>query len=692
MTPPSDLLAAFVDAKAGSSRGEKSDEDHSEEVLIATLSSCRDLADLSPSSSAFGQGTLPTPSIGFSREQSCCSSILGSALFDGIEIRDGDGDAGGDGQEWSACIRLLRLILGLPDSVGDKASKRSEVPPHIVMRTVMDHSLDSFDYDGGDEENMDTCDPCDRESVSCSACSIDTKSILLMLLSSASVRLTASDIRQTLASSTDSKIRWRRASSVAMECIGLYQRLVLERLGGSLLSTSEDTCLALIDATTLLGTYVAGAIYDLLSMFRKHNSAAPAEKIEAGLISATSMTARFVNTVMARQNPMLSQQLCLDLVRYCIAPLGSIQLDIILLSPLRQWEYDRVGSIGDVDDSSEDEESDTITFTNAHSPGDMMFAEMVCGNSSTDNPGGMKTHWDNAGIALLVYHILVDRTTLPSVYSPEFYYAMLYPHSGALLHLAQNVDEELDSELRFAIISNGIELLSLTLDLSNSCGPTNGSMPYARLCRDVESPLGPVGTVQLLLNTAVALSDTSGDQNNINVSKPKILGLIRKLFHCYPSLQHVRSVASLLQRCPFDYLEPVLLDLLRPALLIAAETTKIKDDGVEDETLELLESVLGEMKSHVTVDDGDVRLIDIDGLMSRVEQYTCAVSLVRLLLIRREVGGRTRLDSAVATLIDFYVGLCNILEDATNADLFQLHLLLDALGELERQSASTSRS
>lgn len=122
------------------------------------------------------------------------------------------------------------------------------------MRTVMDHSLDSFDYDGGDEENMDTCDPCDRESVSCSACSIDTKSILLMLLSSASVRLTASDIRQTLASSTDSKIRWRRASSVAMECIGLYQRLVLERLGGSLLSTSGDTCLALIDATTLLST------------------------------------------------------------------------------------------------------------------------------------------------------------------------------------------------------------------------------------------------------------------------------------------------------------------------------------------------------------------------------------------------------------------------------------------------------
>ena len=114
MALPSDLLAALVDAKA---RGEKSDEDHSEEVLTTTLSSCGDFAG------------------GFS------SNILGSALFDGVEIGDGD---------WDGCIRLLRLILGLPDSIGDKASKRSEVPPHIVMRTVTDHSLDYFDCDGDD--------------------------------------------------------------------------------------------------------------------------------------------------------------------------------------------------------------------------------------------------------------------------------------------------------------------------------------------------------------------------------------------------------------------------------------------------------------------------------------------------------------------------------------------------------------
>jgi len=164
----------------------------------------------------------------------------------------------------------------------------------------------------------------------------------------------------------------------------------------------------------------------------------------------------------------------------------------------------------------------------------------------------------------------------------------------------------------------------------------------------------------------------------------------------------VQSVAILLQRCPFDYLEPVLLDLLRPALLTATDTastcTKI-EDGIEDETLNILESkILGEMKSHIVIgDDGDIVLIDIDGLVSRVEQYTCASLLLRLLLIRREGMatskrhervGRPRLASAVSTLIDFYGGLCKILKDSSNANLFQLHLLDDAPGELERQSRS----
>ena len=168
----------------------------------------------------------------------------------------------------------------------------------------------------------------------------------------------------------------------------------------------------------------------------------------------------------------------------------------------------------------------------------------------------------------------------------------------------------------------------------------------------------------------------------------------------------MQSVAILLQRCPFDYLEPVLLDLLRPALLTAADTasacTKFEDDGVEDETLDILESkIVGEMKSHIFIgDDGDIRLIGIDDLMSRVEQYTCTSLLLRLLLIRREGiatskrherVGRSRLDSAVRVLVAFYGGLCKILKDTSNANnFFRLHLLDDALGELERQSTTRS--
>lgn len=711
MSLPSELLSAYVEALASSQEGEATtDEDQAEEVLAATLSY---IANLPP----IGSTMASTESA--RKGNHCCSSIFGSALFDGVEIESGGYDDDGDEKEWNASIKLLRLILALPEGVhvvSDKATKRSNIAPHIVMRTVMDHSLDYCDFEGDDDYHDDES----VDNVLCgSSCAIDTKTILLILLSSASVRLTASDIRQTLASSSDSKIRWRRASSLAMECIGLYQRLVLERFrrhqGARGNSYNEECSAALIDSTTLLSKYVADATFSLLDVFQEHNSTAPVEKIEAGLISATSTATKFINIALAQHNPMLSHQLSLDLITSCISPLCKIQLDAILMNPLHQWDYDRMTHNGDVDDSyssDDDEESDT----DARSPSEI-FSEMVCGHSSADNPGGMKTYWDGAGIAFLAHHIVKDRTML-SLFSPDLNFVMLYPHSGILLHLGQNDVEQLGSKERFAIIANGIEMLGATLELSNGCSPTNESMPYAHISHDAESPLGPVGTTQLLLNTALALPDTVGSltngigecQNNqTKITKAKILGLVRKLLGCYTPLQHVRSVASLLLCCPFDYLKPVLLDLLRPALLTAADTdaeTKA-DEEVERETLDLLEScVLEEMRNHIATSDGDGsydasfgrNLVDIDGLMSRVEQYTCAVSLVRLLLIRREgrvhdqVNFTTRLTSTVISLNEFHSGLCLLLDDEAFTDLFQLHLLADALGELERQAIATATS
>ena len=709
MSLPSDLLWGYVEALASSQEGEATADEDQEEVLAATLSSCSEFTNLSPI------GSTITSTESTRKENRCCSSILGSALFNGVEIED-DGD--GDEKEWNAVIKLLRLILALPESVvGDKATKRSNIAPHIVMRAVMDHSLDCCDFEDDDEYH-------DDESVHnmCgSSCAIDTKTILLILLGSASVRLTASDIRQTLASSSDSKIRWRRASSLAMECIGLYQRLVLERLERNSHhhrgNSYNQECSALINANTLLSKYVADAIFGLLGVFQEHNSTAPVEKIEAGLISATSTTTKLINIAFCQHNPILSRQLSLDLVTSCISPLCKIQLDTILMNPWRLWDYGRMTQNGDVDDSSYSSDGDEESGADARSPSEI-FAEMVCGHSSADNPGGMKTYWDGVGIAFLAHHVVADRGMLP-LYSPAFYFVLLYPQSGVLLHLGQNDDEQLGSGERFAIIANGIGMLDAALELSNGCGPTNETMPYAHISQDVlvESPLGPVGTTQLLLNTALALPDTGESFTNgigecqtdqTKITKSKILGLVRKILLCYPPLYYVRSVASLLQCCPFDYLKPVLLDLLRPALLKAADTAETKaDEEVERETLDLLEScVLEEMRNHIATSDGDgsdassgrnLVLVDIDGLMSRVEQYTCAVSLVRLLLIRRE--GRahekvnsttTRIVSTVNALKEFHGGLCLLLDDEAFINLFQLHLLADALGELERQVTATA--
>lgn len=739
---PSELLASYIEKRTlpcGDQGGDDGGDDQAEEILSQALGSI---------------GRLPD--IGSSTHACAAADTLASALMHGGSIRVNDdrtrispGEETDD-REWESCLSLLRHILSFPESITDpstSSSSRSRVPPHVVLRMVIDHSLDLCEYDESDDY--------DQEQGSCSTAApittITTTAKLLTLLGVASIRLVAREIRcSMLASSSPSssghdakpkvgkgteKIRWRRASSMTMECIGLYQDLILPPLGRGRIESP-----ATIDATALHCRYLAPAVMDMLSVLQEgdqtghsSNSKIMSELIQAGLVAATASATRLVNAFQPHgsdDDSSIVSDLSLELVQSSIIPLSdlSLRLDTVLLHPLRQWEYERRRP---ADFHEEENDLDYDDFT-----------ALVCGSSSvcnSDKTGGMQTYWDSVGIAFMAYHILMARfqgdgkdILLPYVVSPQYSFELLYPHVEKILALGQNDDDGVANDSRLGYIWTGIDMLSLVLNSvehirSDELNSDSRLIPFDRIRKDAEGPLGPVGNVQLLLNIAVAVSNQGGSiveltQQGHHISKSQILDLIRKLFSCYPPIQHVTSIGVLLDHCPYPFVESVLLDLLRPALVgtrAACSSGSVQNtgnaaDSVEDATLKVLYRYIDGMKSHMAQNDTvkkDSGLAMVNDLLEMVEQYTCTASLIRLLFIRRQhlhIGSESiattsqnhMLDDAVSVLADLHARMRVILDSAevtrhqddTRCNYFQLHLLADALREAERSAALSLES
>mmetsp|Transcript_25145 Transcript_25145/g.54890 ORF Transcript_25145/g.54890 Transcript_25145/m.54890 type:complete len:771 (+) Transcript_25145:274-2586(+) len=752
---PSELLSSYNIEKRSFPCVDEADDDNdqNEEVLHRVLESIGSLG-------AFSQ----THSDKVMR--ACDADILGSALMHDGPIRvtdvrtstNGSSESRGenmDEAEWDSCLTLIRLILGLPESIDRSKTRKSRVPPHVVLRMVIDHSLDLC----SDYEDIDILQD-ERSSLDTAPITVITnKAILLALLGVGSIRIVTSEIQSMLESTTSlssssedakPKIRWRRALSMAAECIGLFQRLIL-----SPLKRRCDSCNAAADITTLLCRYLAPSVGSILSVVQEgakaglcsHSIATTqTELIEAGLVSATTGAARLVNSFQPTSNGSASgivrsrqlvSDLSLELIRLCIIPLSRLRLDTVLLHPLRR-NYDQRSPLG-----SHEEESDLD---------DNVDLSVLCCRSSlnSDRTGGMETRWDSVGIAYIAYHILLTRfqensevsDILPYMYvvSLQYTFVLLYPHVKTILALGHNGNYDVASDHGLGYAWTGIEMLSFVLSLVESCPMLSDESnnkkrwsPFDRIVEDFEGPLGPAGNVQLLLNVAVIMSNQGGTvvaglpQPRDQVSKSQILRLIRTLLSCYRPIQHITCIKMLLSRCPYPFLESVLLDLLRPALLVtgvarssvlglpvadtAEKTCRIL--SVEDETLNILHNYLEGMKSHTAAGEQDFSLVRMNDLVEMVEQYTCTASIIRLLYVRRQkfrllygeeataTSQDKRFNDAISVIADLNAGLrvffdcCPSKEyqddaDCNSQNFFQLHLLADALGEVERVVACSA--
>ena len=739
---PSELLASYNNEKRSFPWVDETDDDNGqdEEALQRVLASIGSLGDFSQT---YTDKVM----------RACDADILGSALMhDGsIKVTDVSTSTNGsesrgenmDEAEWDSCLTLIRLILGLPESIDRSKTRKSRVPPHVVLRMVIDHSLDLC----SDYEDMEVVQNEDERS------SLDTAPMLLALLGVASIRIVSSEIQSMLESTTSlssssqdakPKIRWRRALSMTTECIGLFQRLIL-----SPLKRRCDRCNTAADVTTLHCRYLVPAVMAILSVVQEgakvglcsHSTATmQSELIEAGLVSVTTEATRLVNSFQPTsgsasdivRSSQLVSDLSLELIRLCIIPLNRLRLDTVLLHPLRQWNYEQRRPLclheeeGDLGDNGD-------------------LTALFCRSSlNSDRTGGMETRWDSLGIAYMAYHILLARfqeigevsDILPYMYvvSLQYTFALLYPHVKMILALGQNDDNDVASDNGLGYVWTGIEMLSFVLSLVESrpivSDESNGNKRWSsfdRIVEDSEGPLGPAGNVQLLLNIAVVVSNQGGTvvaglpQPTHQVSKSQILRLIRKLLSCYQPIQHISCIKILLSRCPYPFLESVLLDLLRPALLVTGVARSSVESAekacrtvsIEDETLNIFRIYLEGMKSHTAAGEQDFGLVHVNDLVEMVEQYTCTASIIRLLYVRRQqlrlldsenttaTPQDKKFNDAVSVLADLNAGLRVFLDfcpskeyqndaDCNSQNFFQLHLLADALGEVERAVACSA--
>ena len=662
--PPSEILLLY---RQVSRDWDVFDHDNAEELLVQTLNSLV-LEDLPPTGRADWEkekaGEVYCNSGSFISRIETNVDILGRALSKGAVIEI---DA-----EWDAVMKLVRLIIT------NRVAK-----PHsaCTLRVAMDQSLNSW----GDEKSR----------------ALSTKAILLVLIAVDAVQSAASDCRVALTSKSQTKpIRWRRLSSLAMECGLLFQRNVLFPL--TRIAAGNTDLEPLVQAGVLFCRYVAPAVLGMICAIREGiNAKATRIKpvmIESGLVASATILLNLINTTMVLESKLASD-LTLEICQCAILPLHDICLESVLAHPTRFYTY-QLSEMEKKNVNKQDVEIgggtiyQAFTFDTEYSREDFML--MGCSLDCSVDYCGIDTRWDSAGIAFMAYRGLVARSTLEvddvvsKAFSPRQLFALFYPHVEVLLLLGQSDESAFNDETKKMFTWTGLDMLRLVLGAVET-KRVRTELVFA----NVEGPLGAVGLIQLLLNKAIALSDEGASvtcpSQVVEFTKTNILGQIRELLRCYSPRQHIQSIQCLLARCPFPFLEAVLLDLIRPALIL--DTTALpfaaKSNGIEieEQAMVILRPYIDGIQRHIV--RGSV-LVEMDHLLDSVEQYTCAASLLRLICLRRKrredaagrAAQRSDVDKAVAVMNEFHSVLEIFLETDLSPQFFALNLLHNSLHEL----------
>jgi len=614
-------------------------------------------------------------------------------------------------QEWKAGLLLLNAVLhpsrpttGSGHNATTTAHTRDYrenksflIGPHVLLRIVVEETANWLSHG--------------NHSVSRGLIALH------VILASVSIHSAALETTTQLNHGLEFRsptIRWKRLESMCMECIALFQRVVVNVLSHETAMAVDDLCLctdlfckyvspavntmlfALVEATEIKATSSAAA-HALPSQFK-------IDIIRAGLVSTISTLSYHIGQAIISQlldkddGVMESscRKLSVDILRALYHV--SNRIDWVFIHPVRRYCHFRGTdrrSPRDLEDVFEGDECDMddsrilqhfvdecmheltplicthkdITFKRSDRLHDILH-EILC---------GMQLAWNDMGIAFLASWTLRqddDTVRFPSVHSFPMTFVLFYPHIITILefserhqkhgnihpspldHLFVLAHDMLGELLLRASPTDTVDLACREKQIVDSCG--------------LEGPLSPALLVQLIFNRIMDDSIHHGFSDE----KASKLDTLRKVLRLYSPPFQVQCIKTLIHRCPYRILVPIMLDLLHIAL---NHGTVIQ---LENEVIGIVLPYIQEMRLYCSSSD-------VNMLLTNVEVYIAAVALVRLLSLLSIGAGRlldvhnnsaTELCSSVNT--DLTTLIANFDIENENFKAYRLYLLQNTLREL----------
>jgi hypothetical protein len=229
----------------------------------------------------------------------------------------------------------------------------------------------------------------------------------------------------------------------------------------------------------------------------------------------------------------------------------------------------------------------------------------------------MTTDWNGLGLSLLARTAFQER---PSLYDPSFVWYVWFPHATVLFKKAGDYPKLL-SNIPLSFLESLLQVVpdqSLKLEIPN---PNDESFH--------ELPDAPLEVFQILSDQMISCRTSSVDEELMYKKHVAyISGLITSLINRYIPASQVQIVEKLIHDCPNPGLQARFLDLIRPILF---------DTSCEKEVWKILNNLIKDLFKHIS-EDNSILLIDVDGLISKIELYASAITMVqRWMMVRKGI-------------------------------------------------------
>ena len=241
--------------------------------------------------------------------------------------------------------------------------------------------------------------------------------------------------------------------------------------------------------------------------------------------------------------------------------------------------------------------------------------------SGQEKVAHMTTDWNDLGLSLLAHTAFIGR---PLPYDPSFVWYVWFPHVTILFKKVGDYPKLL-SNIPLTFLESLLQVVpdqSLTLDIEN---PNDESFH--------ERPDAPLEVFQLLSDQMISYgSRISSVDDELRYKKhvEYIAGLVTSLMNRYRPVSQVQIVEKLIHDCPNPGLQARFLDLIRPILF---------DDSCEKEVWKLLNKLIKDLFKYISNEDNSNLLIAVDDLISNLELYVSAITMVQRWMMVR--GGGT---------------------------------------------------